>query len=319
MTKRLAAIGVLLLVGIFSIAGCGGGSQKQNLSIATGTAGGSFYNIGVAIADVVNKEVPNVIAVAEETGGSAENMSLLQNGSVQMSMAPLAIAIPALRGTDPKLPKVDMVAGWYLFDAPLQWVALKESGVKTLYDLKGKKVALGPQGSGGTKQAISVLRVHGITVNDFQPVYMGYGEAIEAMADGLIDASVQLYPVPASTIQQLTKQRDIVLVTADEKALNKLTDMPPVPVIIPPNTYKGQSEPVLIQGAPSYLWVRPDLAEDLVYRVVKAVFTKKPELETGNPLLKEMRLVTKSEAERLGVKVHPGVIRYAEEIGAWSK
>lgn len=295
---------------------------KVQISIGTASAGGTFYIIGTAMADILTKQLPNVNAVAEQTGGSVENINLLDKKELDLGMAPTAVAIPAVKGEKPFEKKMSIMAGWTLFDAPLHIVALKNSGLRTVYDLKGKKVSVGPSGSGTATQTLNVLAAHGITQKDFVPTFLGNEQAIDALSDGSIDAAAVMGSIPVPSVESLASRKSIVLLEVDPAAMGKmeaLTGMPYLPTELPANTYKGQEKPVILQGAPSLIWVRPDMEEDLVYSIVKTVFANIEELAKVHPTARQFKLLTKSEAERLGVQVHPGVIKYAKEIGAWEK
>ena len=292
------------------------------LSIGTASAGGTFYIIGAGMADILSKQLPNTNAVAEQTGGSVENINLLDNKDLEMAMAPTAIAIPAARGEKPFKKKMALMTGWMIYDAPLHIVALKKSGLKTFYDLKGKKVSIGPSGSGANAQTLNVLEAHGITKNDFKPVFTGYEQAGDAVSDGLLDAAAIMGSVPVPAVESLATLKEIVLIEMDPAAMNKmetLTGMPYLPTTLPPKTYKGQDRPVILQSAPSYIWLHPNMDEALAYSIVKIVFANIDKLVNIHPTARQFKILSKREIDRLGVPVHPGILKYAKEIGAWEK
>lgn len=292
------------------------------LSIGTASAGGTFYIIGAGMASILSKQLPDVSVTAEQTGGSVENVNLLDRKELDLGMAPTAIAVPAAKGKKPFKKKMDIMAGWMLYDAPLHLVALKSSGIRTVYDLKGKKVSIGPSGSGANAQTLNVLRAHGITRNDFNPVFIGFAQAADAVGDGLVDAAAIMGSVPIPAVESLTTLKDVVLVQLDPKAMAQMetmTGMPYLPTTLPAGTYKNQDKPVILQSAPSYVWIRPDLDENLVYSITKTIFSNLPELIKIHPTAKQFKILSKKEADALGVPVHPGVIRYAKEIGVWDK
>jgi TRAP transporter TAXI family solute receptor len=122
---RLFAVVVFCILILLTPFGGAGSAPVSRLTIGTASAGGTFYIIGAGMADILSKQLPNTIAVAEQTGGSVENINLLDNKDLDMAMAPTAIAIPAARGEKPFKKKMALMTGWLIYDAPLHIVALK--------------------------------------------------------------------------------------------------------------------------------------------------------------------------------------------------
>jgi hypothetical protein len=319
---RLFAAVVFCILILLTPFGGAGSAPVSRLTIGTASAGGTFYIIGAGMADILSKQLPNTIAVAEQTGGSVENINLLDNKDLDMAMAPTAIAIPAARGEKPFKKKMALMTGWLIYDAPLHIVALKKSGLKTFYDLKGKKVSIGPSGSGANAQTMNVLEAHGVSKNDFKPVFTGYEQAGDAVSDGLLDAAAIMGSIPVPAVESLAVLKEIVLIEMDPAAMNKmegLTGMPYLPTTVPAKTYKGQDKPVILQSAPSYIWLHPNMDEALAYSIVKTVFANVDRLVKIHPTARQFKILSKKETEQLGVPAHPGIVRYAKEIGAWER
>ena len=312
---------VLSVMAIIGSAFCAE-SAVTRLSIGTASAGGTFYIIGAGMANILSKELPNVTVTAEQTGGSVENMNLVDSKELDLGMAPTAIAVPAARGQKPFKKKMGITTGWMLYDAPLHLVALKKSGIKTVYDLKGKKLSIGPSGSGANAQTLNVLQAHGISKEDFKPVFIGFDQAGDAVGDGLIDAAAIMGSVPIPAVESLTTLKEVVLIEVDPKVMPQMegmTGMPYLPTTLPAGTYRGQDRAVILQSAPSYVWIRPDLDPELVYSMTKTVFAHLDELKKIHPTARQFKILSRKDAELLGIPVHPGVVRYAKEIGAWEQ
>lgn len=294
--------------------------KSQQISIGTASTGGSFYPIGVGIADVLTKHASGINAVAEQTGGAVENINLLNKGDIDIGFAPAISAKAALKGAPPFQEKSSMVMGWQLFNTPVHIVALAKSKINTVYDLKGKRISLGTAGSAGNATGKLILAAHGITEKDFTPVYLGWDESADSLGDGQIDAILVMSAIPSGSVQGLAAKDDITLVTVDRKAVEEnMKDTGAFPIEVKAGTYKGQAKDIIMIDTATHAWLRPDLPEETVYNMLKAVMENKEYLKTVHPQAGGIAVMTKAEAELLGVTVHPGAIKYAKEIGVWEK
>ena len=158
MNKLLvSALGLAVAASV--VAGCGGGDKKAEekkpaaqkfLNIATGGTAGAYYPIGGAVADVLNKNIPGANASAQSTGAAVANVNLLKEGKVEIAFLQNDIAYYAVNGTemfkDKKVPNIYGLAT--LYPETVQIVTLKKSGIKSIADFKGKKIAVGAACSG---------------------------------------------------------------------------------------------------------------------------------------------------------------------------
>lgn len=296
------------------------GGKTRQISIGTASTGGSFYPIGVGVAKVLTDYVPGMNATAEQTGGAVENVNLLNKGEIDIGFVPSVTAKSALNGTAPFKEKQKMVVAWQLFNTPIHFVSMTKSGIKTINDLKGKKVSLGTAGSSGNSIGKMILAAHGITEKDFTPVYQGWDESADALGDGQIDAILVMSAVPSGSIQGLAATKDVTLVDVDKKIFeDKMKDSGASPLLLKAGTYKGQKNDVTLVDTGAHAWVSPDMPEDEVYNIVKAVMEHKDYLKTVHPQAAGFAVMTKAKADKLGVTVHPGAIKYAKEIGEWDK
>ncbi|CEP69193.1 TRAP transporter solute receptor, TAXI family [Moorella glycerini] len=326
--KVLIVIALLTLSFTFMLItnGCGGGGKAtgektspspstssqasvQQISFATSQPGGVFYPLAVAMCDILNKNVPNVRAITEQTGGSVENTNLLMGKKAEIGFATDSVALEKYEGG--KYFKY----GWRLFEDTLEYIALADSGIKSIKDLDGKKVAVGAAGSAANKLTIDLLKAHG--VKNFSPQYLEWEKSVDALLDHLIDATAGMgaYPIPA--IQGVQARANINLLQADPEVIKANFKAPVYPVVIPAGTYKGQDKDVTVLGISAGAWIRSDLPEDLVYEITKAIFSNLDYLGTVHRTGKDQHLLTPEEAQALGVEVHPGVIKYAKEKGIW--
>jgi TRAP transporter TAXI family solute receptor len=145
---------------------------------------------------------------------------------------------------------------------------------------------------------------------------MGYSESMEAMADGLIDAAALYSLIPSSAVNSLAARNKIRLITCDEKILEAASSKENiVPLFVPPESYKGQSEGAFAWAVVSGTYYSEATSIDDVYRWTKVILEHKAELQKVHPMGKNARLLTKKELDISPVPLHLGVIKYAKEVG----
>ena len=222
--KKLMVAGVLCMAGAAFLAGCGSDSSsggKQFLNIATGGTAGTYYPLGGALAEILNQNIKGMNASAQSTGASVANVNMLKDGSVDIAFIQNDIAYYAANGKEMfKDNKVDSLRGLAaLYPETIQFVTTQDKGIKTIADLKGKKVAVGASGSGAEANARQILEAYGITYNDIDVQYLSFGEAVDALKDGNVDAGVVVagFPTAAAAISQPCKSVDEVFERSERK------------------------------------------------------------------------------------------------------
>ena len=218
--KKMIMAGALCMAGAALIAGCGsdGGSAgggKQFLNIATGGTAGTYYPLGGALAELLNQNIKNMNASAQSTGASVANVNMLKDGSVDLAFIQNDIAYYAANGTEMfKDNKVESLRGIAaLYPETVQFVTTQDKGIKSIADLKGKKVAVGASGSGAEANARQILGAYGITYDDIDVQYLSFGEAADALKDGNVDVGVVVAGFPTAAIQDLAANKSAALVT----------------------------------------------------------------------------------------------------------
>ena len=166
--KKLLAFLLGIMVMATMIAGCGGGDKKDDkkpaaqkfINIATGGTSGTYFPLGGALADILNKNIPGTNASAQSTGASVANVNLLSQGKVEIAFIQNDIAYYAANGTE--MFKGKQVAGLQglatLYPETVQIVTLKKSGIKSVADFKGKRIAVGAAGSGTEANARQIMK-----------------------------------------------------------------------------------------------------------------------------------------------------------------
>jgi hypothetical protein len=309
--KRIG-LALLVLAGVFTgFAGAG----TVFLNIATGGTAGTYFPLGGAMAEIINKNVPEVNATAVTSGASVANVNMLATNEVQMAFIQNDIAFYAFNGVemfkDKQQANVRAVAT--LYNETVQVVTLASTGVKRLADLKGKRIAVGAAGSGAEVNARQVLEAAGLTYNDIKPQYLSFAEAANGLRDGNTDVAFLTAGAPTAAVRDVAAQKEVVIIPVPKEIADKLIAKYPfyVRVKIPRDTYSRQTADVETVTVKSILVASASLDEALVYDVTKAIFTNLDRLGQAHAQGKNITRATALEG--LPIPVHPGADRFFKE------
>lgn len=294
--------------------GEGGGAEKPKfMSIVTGGTGGTYYPLGGSFAEIIS-DATGIDTNAEVSGASAENMNTLKDGNAEIAFSQTDIASYAQEG---KLmfegAAVDNVSAiGTLYPETIQIVTTAKSGIKSVEDLKGKKVSIGAPGSGTAANAEQILEVHGITLEDIQKQDLSFDESTAGIQDGNIDAAFVTAGTPTGAVEGLSATEDVVIVPIEQDKIDALIEKYPYYVQdeVPSGTYK-LAEAVPTVAVQAMLVVSNDLSEDVVYDVTKALF------ENLDKVTHAKGKVIKAEnaVKGTGIELHPGAKKYFDEKG----
>lgn len=314
--KRMAIAGAFCLAGAALLAGCGGdgGSSggKQFVNIATGGTAGTYYPLGGALAELMNANIKNMNASAQSTGASVANVNMLKDGSVDVAFIQNDIAYYAAEGKemfkDNKVANLRGLAA--LYPETIQFVTTKDKGIKSIADLKGKKVAVGASGSGAEANARQILAAYGITYDDINVQYLSFGEAADALKDGNVDVGVVVAGFPTAAIQDLAANRSAQIVNIDPKIAEDLKAKYPyyTKIIIPKGTYPGQEEDVSTVAVKCVIVTTDKMSDELGGQIVKAIYEHLDRMKAAHAVGK---YITKDTAlEGMSIKMNAGAEKY---------
>jgi len=333
MQKRVSIFFSLLLV-VFLITGLTGCSEKPAnsdsaadspstpgqqtfINIGTGGTAGTYFPLGGAFAEIWNKDIPGINATATSTGASVANVNLLKEGNVEVVIIQNDIASYAETGTvlfeGDAYPDIRGLCT--LYSEPLQLITI-DKNVKSVADLKGKRVAVGAIGSGVEANARQIIAAAGLDFeNDIDPKFLSFAEASTGLKDRQLDAAFLVAGVPTAAIVDLSTQNEVFVVPIDgDVAKSLMTDYPfYTEFIIPAGTYKGQSEDVKSLSVRAMLAVNANLDEGLAYNMVKSIYENSERITAAHNVGKD---ITKDTAlSGIGITVHPGAQKYFDEQG----
>lgn len=288
------------------------GLDTRILTIATGGSSGPYNIIATTLADGYSKEF-GVNSRTQTTGASVENLNLMAQEKVEMSFVMSDALLQALEGTDgftEKIDNVQILAN--LYPNYVQVITTGKTGVESIDDIKGKRVAVGDQGSGVEIATKAVLEAHGITYDDIEVDYLGYAEAADALKSGAIDVAFTTSGLPNASVMELQNSVDLKIVPIEAEAVETLKESVPIfeSLPIPAGTY-GNDEDIPTAAIRNALVVRSDLSEDDVYELTKYLFENLDKLENSHQAAKDINL---DEAQNISVgELHPGAKRYYDE------
>ena len=294
-------------------------AQQNRISITTGGTGGVYYPLGGGMANILSKYVPGLSVTAEVTGGSVDNLKLIQQGKSEIGFSMVDAAWDGFKGQDkfkdaPVAARTLMV----LYPNRTQVVTVEGTGITKLSDLKGKRVSTGSPGSGVEVMTLRVLEAIGIDPKkDIKQERLGAAESVNAIKDKKIDAFFWVGGVPTAALTDLaaTPGTKIKLLDHSEaiSAMNAKYGPLYVKGIIPANAYAGQDKPVENIDVWNILLTSDKMSNEMAYNVVKTLMEKKPELVAVHK--EATNIDVKYQAVGSPLPWHPGAKKYFEEQG----
>ena len=326
--KKILVIGaaLFLIIGMCAFAGggkaaSGGGAQQETVKeirVATGGTAGTYYPYGTAIGQIWQEQVKIPVTI-QSTGASRANLQLIDAGEIEVAMVQNDTADYGFKGIDMFAAEgaiKTFTAMASLYPEQCQIVARANAGIRTIADLKGKRVSVGDVGSGTEICALQILESYGIGPNDIQKQNLGFGASAEAIKNGQLDAAFNVAGAPTAAIVDLALTNDIIILEVDTAGANKLKQKYPfyATVSIPANTYKGQNAAVQVVAIKAIFVVANTMPENVVYDLTKILIEKQPQIAAAHAKGKELSRA--SIADGISIPFHPGAAKYLKEIGA---
>ncbi len=310
----MLTIGALLL---FS----GSAFAVTHITMGTAGVGGMNYPVGMAMAKIWNANIPDVKAVAIATAGAVQNIDMIRTKDIEVAVCRANEAYRALNGLEKYKDKphtwLRALTGGVMFDAK-QVLALKDKGINSISDFRGKRVAVGPVGSGGELDAREILAAYGLTYNDITPEYIEASQATDMMSDGLIEGAILGFTPGASAISELMITNKVVILPIDAAGLESLKKINPHVSrrVLPADTYPNQFYEVETCGDPADLIItREDVPEELVYQMTKSLYEHKEDVQAVAAAVRQFGPGLVAPPEEMLIPYHPGALRYFKEAG----
>ncbi|MEZ5843262.1 MAG: TAXI family TRAP transporter solute-binding subunit [Hyphomicrobiaceae bacterium] len=310
-STTLAATAAVLAVTV-------GAAQAAELKFVTGPQGGSWYPLGGALKPLIEKALPGT-TVAVAPGGGVANAAAISGGKAQIGFGNSVTTVDALNGSGPfngkKLPGICNVG--VLYPQYFQVVALKDSGVKSGSDMKGKALSTQKRGNTGEAVTIDWLKAYGFTFKDMAKVNQGsYNDSVNQLKDGNAQVFTLTTQVPAGSIMDIASARDVTIVGIDDAGVKKLQAINSgyKKIMIKAGSYPKQDKDVQTVGFSTHVIVPCSMDDKTAYGITKAMVEG---LDNLAAIAKAMKgLTAKDIAADVGVKMHPGAAKYYKEKGA---
>ncbi|PYN41379.1 MAG: immunogenic protein precursor [Candidatus Rokuibacteriota bacterium] len=295
----------------------GSADGKTVVVLGTATPGGGFPVYGAAVADTIHETEPTLAIEQRNTKGSTENVPLLEAGQLDIALVQGEVAHEAFNGIGRPPANLKIVAAMY--STPGMFVVRADSPYRRLEDLRAKPVVFGARGSGLVILAKYVLDGLGLDQErDFQAVYLDRAGDGPAMV--LDDRAAALWgggqgwPGFGAVAKGPAGAR---FIAPDANGIAKILARHPFlkPMTVPAGAYPGLAAPLASVGSWSFILARPDLADDVTYRLAHALHRGEAALARRLPQAQETTVAnTLASAPRADL-IHPGVLRYLREVG----
>ncbi len=313
--NRISLVAALTLVVCLALGGPAL-ARITFIGIGTGGTGGIYYPYGGGVAEIWSKHVPGVKAVAEVTGASVENVKLAHKGETVIGEVMGDVAEAGYKGLSKfQGKKYDILGMAIMYPNLLQVVTLKNSGITDITQVKGKNISTGSPGSGTNFMTEAVLKSLGITPDSYSDSRLSFTENANALRDGTIEVGSWSVGPGTSSILDLATTHDIRILDFTEEQREKILAANDTysAVDLSGKVYPGVDEPVPTIGVWNVMIVQASLDEDLVYKLVKALYEHRDYLEKIHP---SAAYTTPENAVKYSpIPLHPGTIKYLKEVG----
>jgi TRAP transporter TAXI family solute receptor len=326
----LAAATVLLCALVLGgwLGGCGGGDgsngtdeggsgKPKYLNMGTSKFG-TFQQIGNSLCEVLNKNVGenNWKAQGKGTSGSQENIRLVDKGENELGLSNSAISYHAINGTGGWEKKYKIRTVVTIAPLVAMFVTKSDSGIKTMKDLKGKRVICGPNGAGFDMFIEPLLTAHGLKFSDFDKLNANFGDSVTQLGDGGADAAFLGGASPSPNIR-LASDLGILLIPFEEEARKELVKDYPFfsEITVKAGTYPDLKKDYLgLNVGTMHLITSAAQDDEFVYQITRTLWENRAKI--SHPAAK--KFINEENAARFtGTEFHPGAIRFYKEIGIW--
>ena len=297
--------------------------------IGTGSTAGTYYPVGTVIANIISKApgsrpcdkggscgVPGLVAVAQTTDGSIDNVEAINGGSLESGFSQSDVLYWAYNGVGifaDREPLTNLRVIANLYPEVVQIVVRRDAGIESISDLAGKRVSIDAPGSGTLADSHIILEAYGLTEEDFDAQHLKSGQAMSLLRDGEIDAFFIVAGAPTAAVASLIEDGVATLLPiVDQQAIEIVVSYPffSLAAVAYPQT---DIIPTLSVGAQ---WaVSSAIDENLVYGITSALWNEnsRAQLDVGHPVAREILL--KNALSGVAIPLHPGALRYYHEIG----
>lgn len=290
-----------------------GTETLDGITILTGGTAGVYYPLGIAIADVIDSNT-DASASGVASGASVTNVDELAMGDAQLALVQNDIAFYGFEGSNMFDQELQDFSGLFtIYEEIVQVVVMEDSGIDTIADLEGMRVAVGDAGSGTEANAVQILEAHGLTLEDISPQYLSFADASTNLQDGNIDAAFITAGTPTGAVQELSAQQDIKILSFEEDALASLLEEYSyyTEVQLDEETYESFDATATTVAVQAMVIVSNEMSEDQVYEIMEAIFNNLDTIANSHVRGEELNIETALNG--MSIPLHPGAARFYED------
>lgn len=288
---------------------------QKFVDITTGNTQGTYFSLGTALADILNKNIVGLTASAKVSDGSVDNINLLKQGKANLAFVQSDIVYYAVNGLEMfKDKKVDGLEGLaVLYPEIVQIITLQKSNIRSINDFRGKRIAVGNAGSANEANARQIMEVYGITYNDIQVQHMLFIEALDNLKNGGTDVVFITSGQPIPVVQRFAEQNEVFIIPMDEKQTEDLIKKYPFynKTMLPQGIYTKQNTDIKAVAVQCMLVSTDKLDENTAYDIMKVLYTNINNLQNVNPVA---GAITKANGrDGMPIKLNIGAERFFQE------
>lgn len=294
----------IITAGIFAVLSWRNPNRTYHLTLATGGKTGEYYAFGQALAEIIAQHQPRIKINILETAGSLENVELINQDRAQLAL---------IQSNTPITPTVKAVA--FLFPEVFHLIATTESEIKNVSDLKGKRIALMPEGSGSYQFFWPLSQHYGLTEQDFQAIPLTPTQAHTALEQRRVDALFRIIALGNSAIDELLQTEKNRLVPIDQAAALQLFQPALEASTIPKGTYNGAvpipAEDLSVVSVRSVMVTHKTIDPWVINEITRLLYEARNDLVAKTP---QAALISPPDSTRkLGFSFHPGALMYYQQ------
>ncbi|HNJ77001.1 MAG TPA: TAXI family TRAP transporter solute-binding subunit [Azospira sp.] len=317
MTRNASRLVRQLILSAALAAGAAASHAAEFINVLTGGTSGVYYPLGVALSQIYGKALPGAKTSVQATKASAENLNLLQAGRGEIAFTLGDSLNEAWKGNEEagfKMPLKKLRTVAAIYPNYIQIVAAADSGIKSLADLKGKRVSVGAPKSGTELNARDIFRGASMTYKDFGKVeYLPFGESVELMKNRQLDATLISAGLGVAAVRDLATAVKIVIVPIPADVVAKIGEAAYQSGTIPAKTYENQNDAVASVAVQNFLVTHEGVSNDTVYAMTKSMFDNLDQMVAAHAAAKAIS--KENAAKGSPVPLHPGAEKYYREAG----
>ncbi|TRO11541.1 TAXI family TRAP transporter solute-binding subunit [Ectopseudomonas mendocina] len=312
LAKRLG----LLVAAAFLVNSPNTHANPPAINILTGGTSGVYYPLGMSLSELYRENIKGSTTSVRATKASVENLNLLQIARGQLAFALGDSVADAWKGDEEagfRAPRDRLRAIAGIYPNYIQIVASQASGIRSLEDLRGKRISVGAPRSGTELNARAIFKAAGLSYKDMGQVeFKPYADSVELIEKGQLDATLQSAGLGMAAIRELAERMPITFVAIPEQVVSRVGGAYQ-PGIIPAGTYKGQASDVATATITNLLVSQTSVADDVAYQMARLLFENLDRLAEAHPAAKDIQLQRATNG--LPIPLHPGAERFYREVG----